>query len=222
MRREACRPRKVDSVQEQLSAVRHELLAFRAHESVRTGRRGEPVAEIRDRVVRQGSEREREESFVPRVWHRGVGGAVVRRRASAKEKAVDPDTVRLLRSWHIDRSRELDGKVGKEEGKSLIDSVFAGGVSISENPEYVYAVTDSNGKLLFGVKKDGNFVWAKTDLLHTNKEINPEFTYAMVDSEGKTIFGLSNESLFRMFVKVRFEGGIDWTKSNLADLTEAL
>ena len=117
---------------------------------------------------------------------------------------------------------ELDGKVDKEDGKALIDAVFAGGVGISENPEYVYAVTDSNGKFLFGVKKDGNFVWAKTDLLHTDKEINPEFTYALTDSEGKTILGLSNEGLFRMFAKVRFEGGIEWTDGNLTDLEQAL
>ena len=53
------------------------------------------------------------------------------------------------------------GKVDKEYGKSLINSVFANGVKIVENDEFVYAVTDSTDKFLFGVKADGGFEWAK-------------------------------------------------------------
>lgn len=52
-------------------------------------------------------------------------------------------------------------KVDKEEGKGLVNDTFASGVSITINEEYALAFVDSNETLLFGVKRDGSFVFAK-------------------------------------------------------------
>ena len=52
-------------------------------------------------------------------------------------------------------------KVDKEIGKSLVNSVFASGVSIVSSDEYLLAILDSDNKILFGVKADGSFDWTK-------------------------------------------------------------
>lgn len=103
----------------------------------------------------------------------------------------------------------LEGKVDKEEGKSLIDESYAGGVAYHENPEFMEAVTDSESKLLAGIKKDGK-VWMNA--LHT-KDIdaensvnakggfstknffvkvvkNPEFSMVYIDADDKVLFGI--------------------------------
>jgi hypothetical protein len=49
----------------------------------------------------------------------------------------------------------LNEKVDKEEGKSLIDVEYANGVHYVDNPEFVYVKTDSEDKILFGIKVDG-------------------------------------------------------------------
>lgn len=69
----------------------------------------------------------------------------------------------------------LDEKVDKVAGKSLIDEVFSNGVEISRNLEYVYVVTDANNKLIFGVKKDGSFEWAKGLPPRLQKELDTIF-----------------------------------------------
>lgn len=53
----------------------------------------------------------------------------------------------------------LDEKVDKDENKSLIDENFANGISYIENPEFSYVSLDSENKVLFGVQKDGNFLF---------------------------------------------------------------
>lgn len=48
-------------------------------------------------------------------------------------------------------------KVNKEEGKSLIDSEYASTKSNIDNIEFLEVVTDSDNRVLYGVKKDGSF-----------------------------------------------------------------
>lgn len=56
-----------------------------------------------------------------------------------------------------DVTEDLDTKVDKEEGKSLVDSEFAGGISYVENPEFTAVYLDKDERILFGVHNDGNF-----------------------------------------------------------------
>lgn len=53
----------------------------------------------------------------------------------------------------------LNKKVDKEEGKSLINKNYADNVTYIENPEFVYVKLDSEGKILYGVYRNGNFVF---------------------------------------------------------------
>ena len=50
---------------------------------------------------------------------------------------------------------QLDSKVDKEDGKSLIDSSVADSMSCDENPEYIQVTTDSEDKVVMGIKRDG-------------------------------------------------------------------
>lgn len=63
-----------------------------------------------------------------------------------------------------------DVMVSKEAGKSLINSVFADGVSIVSNAEYVFAMLDSSDKFILGVKKDGSVEWQKGLPTNVRKE----------------------------------------------------
>lgn len=47
------------------------------------------------------------------------------------------------------------GKVDKVQGKSLIDSIYASGVSTENDSIFAYAITDTYGRVIFGIKKDG-------------------------------------------------------------------
>ena len=47
------------------------------------------------------------------------------------------------------------GKVNKVVGKSLIDSIVADATISFDNPDYLYLMTDENGKIVIGIKKDG-------------------------------------------------------------------
>lgn len=101
-------------------------------------------------------------------------------------------------------------KVNKEEGKSLIDAEVAESFSTADNPEFLKAVTDSEGKLLAGIKKDGK-IWMNA--LHVKEDIdtegsvnakggfntkdfvvkvvkNPEFSIVYIDADDKVLFGI--------------------------------
>lgn len=109
--------------------------------------------------------------------------------------------------------KELDGKL-TELGSEL--------GTYTENPEYVRAYTDAEGKFLWGIKQDGSIEWAKgvpsavktyVDLIEKengekfnelNKEVlkfvelfsttdNTEWIYAILDSEGKILMGVKND-----------------------------
>ena len=55
--------------------------------------------------------------------------------------------------------QQIKNKVDKVEGKSLVDAIFARGVSIEENlKEYAYVITDDSDKVLFGITNDGTVV----------------------------------------------------------------
>lgn len=56
----------------------------------------------------------------------------------------------------------INGKLKAAEiednsGRSLIDKEYSDGISRTSNPEYIYVLTDGTGKVLFGVKLDGDF-----------------------------------------------------------------
>lgn len=118
-------------------------------------------------------------------------------------------------------SEILKTKVDKEDGKSLINKIFADGISVTSNNEYILAFTDSNDVFLFGVRPDGRFEWANglpkflKDALDSKQERKPgkdvvdsefasgvkvvsneEFIVAFVDKNEKFLFGVQKDGSF--------------------------
>lgn len=85
---------------------------------------------------------------------------------------------------------QFNEKVDKEEGKSLISSAFANGVSVFSNSEYVFAIKDSNDIFLFGIKTDGSVTWNKgvpLGIQNALTEIYEELNEKQDKVEGKTV-----------------------------------
>ena len=132
-------------------------------------------------------------------------------------------------------------KEDKVAGKSLVDSIFADGVSVASNQEYSIVFLDSSNRVLFGATADGTFVWQKGVPEHLRKIIsdkvdkvtgkslvdstfadgvsvasNPEYIKVLMDSLGRVIEGVDAEG-YHVFKK-----GIRWSKDNLTDLQKCL
>lgn len=80
---------------------------------------------------------------------------------------------------------EFDEKVDKEEGKSLIDSVFASFIKCFNNPEYIFYFTDKDNKVVFGIKRNGKTVLYndKLDMIEENVKNN-------IPHKGKKLIGV--------------------------------
>ena len=63
--------------------------------------------------------------------------------------------------------------------------------SYQDNPEFVNVVTDSDGKVLFGIKEDGKPYFPKNTMYSV--ESNQEFLAAWLDSAGHVLFGLRTD-----------------------------
>ena len=96
----------------------------------------------------------------------------------------------------------LSEKVDKEEGKSLIDSEYASTKSTIDNPEFLEVTTDSEDKVIEGIKVDGTKVIGGDIKVLGNMEIfgvsykvveNPEYLAAWVDGEDKIVFGIKTD-----------------------------
>ena len=103
-------------------------------------------------------------------------------------------------------------KVDKEDGKSLINSVFASAQEVIDNPEYLSAETDSEGKLLEGRREDGvkvekvAFETPKIDTnesnigdIKTNTINSQEFLDVQTDENGKILSGRTKDGKLREF-----------------------
>lgn len=142
-------------------------------------------------------------------------------------------------------------KVDKEDGKSLIDSIFAEGVSVISNPEYAFAVVDSANKFLFGVKNDGTFDWSKgtpsflvnylsdkliekvnvvagkslIDEIYAatkSHQTNPEYSEVIADAEGRMLEARDKRGCHIFFTPPKFEGGLGLSDDNLTELEKDL
>ena len=71
--------------------------------------------------------------------------------------------------------------------------------------EYMKVTTDSEGRVLYGVKRDGTFTWQKGVPKHLQDKINElvapvidndEYMYVMLDTEGHVILGVKRDGSF--------------------------
>lgn len=66
--------------------------------------------------------------------------------------------------------------------------------SILDNNEFVHAVTDNNGRILFGIRQNGSPYFPNNEMYHVTQ--NEEFLAAWVDAANKILFGVKRNGKF--------------------------
>lgn len=85
-----------------------------------------------------------------------------------------------------------EGKVDKEEGKSLIDNEVKECFKIIENEEFIKAITDADGKVFFGIYRDsGKPYFPLNEMYHV--EQNEEFFAVWIDAAGHVLLGIRRD-----------------------------
>lgn len=111
-------------------------------------------------------------------------------------------SIYIAKSEYIDAVKEIQAKIASfsEEVQPLMETF-----SIVSNDEWLHAVVDAEGKLLFGIKaENGEVVMPKQD---TYKVIrNDEWLAAWLDSQDRILFGVKADGTF-WAAKSNFAGG---------------
>lgn len=85
-----------------------------------------------------------------------------------------------------------EGKVDKEEGKSLIEDEVKECFTVIENEEFIMAVVDSEDRLLFGIyRATGKPYFPLNEMYHV--EQNEEFFAVWIDSANHVLFGIRRD-----------------------------
>lgn len=85
-----------------------------------------------------------------------------------------------------------EGKVDKEEGKSLIEDEVKECFRVIENEEFLKAIVDSNDKVLFGFRRDtGKPYYPLNEMYHVIQ--NEEYFAAWVTTDDKIVLGLRRD-----------------------------
>ena len=85
-----------------------------------------------------------------------------------------------------------DTKVDKEEGKSLIEDEVKDCFRVIENEEFIHAVIDSEGRLLFGIYRDsGKPYFPLNEMYHV--EQNEEFFAVWLDAANHMLLGIRRD-----------------------------
>ena len=85
-----------------------------------------------------------------------------------------------------------EGKVDKEEGKSLIEDEVKEYFRVIENEEFLKAIVDSNDKVLFGFRRDtGKPYYPLNEMYHVIQ--NEEYFAAWVTTDDKIVLGLRRD-----------------------------
>lgn len=85
-----------------------------------------------------------------------------------------------------------EGKVDKEEGKSLIEDEVKECFKVIENEEFIKAIVDSEDKILFGFRRDtGKPYYPLNEMYHV--EQNEEFFALWLDAANHVLFGIRRD-----------------------------
>ena len=85
-----------------------------------------------------------------------------------------------------------EGKVDKEEGKSLIEDEVKECFKVIENEEFIHAVVDSEDRLLFGIYRDsGKPYFPLNEMYHV--EQNEEFFAVWLDAANHVLLGIRRD-----------------------------
>ena len=85
-----------------------------------------------------------------------------------------------------------EGKVDKEEGKSLIEDEVKECFRVIENEEFIMAVVDANDKVLFGLyRATGKPYYPQNDMYHISQ--SEEFLWVILDAANHPLLGIQQD-----------------------------
>ena len=114
-----------------------------------------------------------------------------------------------------------DTKVDKEEGKSLIEDEVKERFRVIENEEFIYAVIDSEDRLIFGIyRESGKPYFPLNKMYHV--EQNEEFFAVWLDADDKVLLGIrrDGEIIGEIHAVNALKQVISQLQSDLASLQE--
>lgn len=113
-----------------------------------------------------------------------------------------------------------DTKVDKEEGKSLIEDEVKECFKVIENEEFIHAVIDSEGRLLFGIYRDsGKPYFPQNDMYHISQ--SEEFLWVILDAANHPLLGIQQDGTC-WAVKAQWLDDIKAIKEALSSIDETL
>lgn len=113
-----------------------------------------------------------------------------------------------------------DTKVDKEEGKSLIEDEVKECFKVIENDEFIHAVIDSEGRLLFGIYRDsGKPYFPQNDMYHISQ--SEEFLWVILDAANHPLLGIKQDGTC-WAAKAQWLDDIKAIKEALSSIGEAL
>lgn len=113
-----------------------------------------------------------------------------------------------------------EGKVDKEEGKSLIEDEVKECFRVIENEEFIHAVIDSEGRLLFGFyRATGKPYYPLNEMYHV--EQNEEFLWIILDAANHPLLGIKQDGTC-WAAKAQWLDDIKAIKEALSSIDETL
>lgn len=111
-------------------------------------------------------------------------------------------------------------KVDKEEGKSLIEDEVKECFTVIENEEFIHAVIDSEGRLLFGIYRDsGKPYFPQNDMYHISQ--SEEFLWVILDAANHPLLGIQQDGTC-WAAKAQWLDDIKAIKNVLSNIDETL
>ena len=118
--------------------------------------------------------------------------------------ALNQELSARLESLSQEVHAELDKKVDKVSGQSLINEEFSQSVQYDKT-EYLTAIIDHDNKPLAGIKSDGSFAVGESLKLRNGgvENAETEYIYVILDKEGKILMSMDE------FAHAYISGGLD-------------
>ena len=116
-----------------------------------------------------------------------------------------------------------EGKVDKEEGKSLIEDEVKGCFRIIENEEFLWAVVDSEDRVLLGIyRATGKPYYPLNEMYHVIQ--NEEYFAAWVTTDDKVVLGIRRDGkiIGNVYGLEKIKLDISHLQENLTDLDDTV
>lgn len=113
-----------------------------------------------------------------------------------------------------------EGKVDKEEGKSLIEDEVKECFRVIENEEFIMAVVDSDDRVLFGIYREtGKPYYPQNDMYHISQ--SEEFLWVILDAANHPLLGIQQDGTC-WAAKAQWLDDIKAIKNVLSNIDETL